>query len=64
MITSTIEKTIRAEYVAGKTQADLAAMMGATNAYINMLLSGRRAFGGRWHYFDFFRFFKMREFMS
>lgn len=46
MITSTIEKTIRAEYVAGKTQADLAAMLGATDAYINMLLSGRRAFGG------------------
>lgn len=46
MITSTIEKTIRAEYAAGKTQADLAAMLGTTDAYVNMLLSGKRAFGG------------------
>lgn len=46
MITSTIEKTIRAEYVAGKTQAQVGRLLGISYAYVNLLLSGKRDWGG------------------
>jgi hypothetical protein len=46
MIQNTIENAIRAAYAAGKTQMQIAHMIGASDAYANLLLSGKRSFGG------------------
>ena len=46
MITNRIENAIRTAYAGGKTQTQIANMIGASDAYANMLLSGKRSFGG------------------